>query len=292
MSNDKPPRSSVPPRAMQDSMHDAIEGPPSKDRETLEPCAACSGCRLCGGARMTTPMRNARWRTTRRSIPMRDSVRAAFVTFTAAFEGVATWLYCDVRGLVTTAIGVLADPSSVACDMPFIRPDGTPATRLEIAREWTTVKGRADLRLAGGGAYKAITKLRLSDDGVQHVVQDKLATMERVLKGRFPAWDDFGCDAQLGLLSVAWAAGPAFNMPRFADAVERQDWTTCVLESHLDDTHNPGLTPRNAANAKLFSNAARVSNFGMDPDVLWYPGEPEPAASENAPATPTQGPSA
>lgn len=222
---------------------------------------------------------------------MRDAVRAAFVGFTARFEGVCTWLYLDVKGYVTTAIGVLAEPSGAAVAMPFMRPDGTPATGKEIAAAWLTVKSRQDLRLRGGGAFEPITTLRLTDDGVQQVVAAKLANMERVLKGRFPAWDNFPADAQLGLLSLAWASGPAFSMPRFADAVERQDWTTACGECHLDDTHNPGLTPRNGANVRLFQNAARVSAFGLDPNVLYWPGDP--VAPESVPGSGSeQGPAA
>lgn len=204
---------------------------------------------------------------------MRQAVRDAFVSFTEGFEGKCSWLYLDVKGLVTTAIGNLVDPSAAAVGLPFRHPDGSPATREEILREWVYVKSRIDLALAGGGAFARITTLRLDDAGISQVVLGKLAQTEASLKGRFPDWEDWPADAQLGLLSMAWAAGAGIHFPKFQAAALKQDWTTCTTECHLDDTNNPGLRPRNAANVRLFQNSARVQAFGLDPSILYFPSD-------------------
>ncbi len=54
---------------------------------------------------------------------------------------------------------------------------------------------------------------------------------------------------------------------KFEAAILAQDWPTCAVESHMDDSHNSGLRPRNVATRTLFWNAA----MRRDPDVLWYP---------------------
>ncbi len=51
---------------------------------------------------------------------------------------------------------------------------------------------------------------------------------------------------------MSWAAGPALVAPHWEAACKAQDWATAALQCHLDDSHNPGLRPRNAANRALY----------------------------------------
>ena len=70
---------------------------------------------------------------------MRDIVRRSFVAFSGPLEGVIPYMYADVRGLVTTAIGILIDPMSYALALPWVRRDGSPATPGEIVEDWHRV---------------------------------------------------------------------------------------------------------------------------------------------------------
>jgi GH24 family phage-related lysozyme (muramidase) len=214
---------------------------------------------------------------------MRPSVRDAFVKFTETFEGSCSWMYCDVKGLVTTGIGNLIDPVGAALPLPWLRPDGSSATPGEIIAAWQAVKAREDLTQHGGGAYRNVSNLRLSEAGIQQVVLAKLLQNDAFLKKRFTDWETWPADAQLATLSMAWAAGPGFNFPKFQRAAFVRDWGACAIECHMDDWSNPGLTPRNLANKKLFQNAAEVGRInaaalkkgtGVDPGQLFYPGSP------------------
>lgn len=191
-------------------------------------------------------------------------------------------MYLDTLGLVTCAIGNLIDPLESVIGVPFLRPDGSDATWEEISEEWHEVKARKDLAPKGGGHFAEITKLRLSDDGVAQVVARKLSQMNAHLAKRFPSYElIWPSSAQLGVLSMAWAAGPAFKAPHFEAAANTLDFLTCAKECGLH-------TARDSVNHDLFTHAAETITFGTDLDDLaphqdvvtddnrpvhWVPGE-------------------
>lgn len=205
---------------------------------------------------------------------MKDTVRPRVVPFMAQFEGVIPWMYLDVRGLVTTAIGDLIDSIGAALSCPWKNSDGTPASSQDIAAEWQLVKGHVGMALWGGGSFKTVTKLRLTPDGIVAVVAKRLDSMDRILNSRYANWEQLPDDAQLAVLSMAWAAGPAFKAPKFDAALASGNWATyatdvhgdkvlvggCAYECHLDDSQNPGLRPRNAANKALFLSLDAQNN--------------------------------
>lgn len=205
---------------------------------------------------------------------MRQAVSDAFVAFSAHFEGVCGWMYLDVLGLVTTGIGCLIDPISAAMALPWRNQDGTPTSPAIIAAVWNHIKGLQFAKDFGGYWFERASKIRLTDDGIHQVTMRKLHQFEAVLKGRFLQWEEWPADAQLGVLSMAWAMGPNFHYPKFEAAAKAQDWTACTNECHMNDEHNPGLKPRNLANITLFENAARVVANHLDPEVLHYPNRP------------------
>lgn len=217
---------------------------------------------------------------------MRDAVRQAFQAYTERFEGAVRWMYLDVRGLCTTAIGNLIDPIETALGLPFVRPDGMPATRDEIATEWRRVKALQSMAKLGGYAFRNVTTLRLTPAGVVDIVDAKLDAVDKQLAARFSGYKDWPADAQLGTLSLAWACGAAFRFTRFEAAVSALDFDTAARESQMDATGNPGLRPRNAAQLVLFSNAARVLAGGdYSPETLYWPEalpvEPPPPTEDD-----------
>ncbi len=203
---------------------------------------------------------------------MRPSVRAAFLKFTSQFEGTVPFFYCDVLGLVTIARGSLVDPISTALDLPLMQSDGTRANRNEIAAAWRAVKSRQDLRAHGGMAYGGLTTLRLTPAAMDTLTYDKLDANEAQLIARFEGYAGWPADAQLGLLSMAWAMGPAFHFPKFALAVAQQDFATASVECQIGQPPVPH--ERNAANALLFANAGHVVAYELDYDTLYYPMSP------------------
>ncbi len=207
---------------------------------------------------------------------MRQSVRDAFVSFTEKFEGSVNVMYVDILGLVTCGVGNLIDPIGTALDLPFLRADGSMASRAEIGSEWRLMKLTPGLSHLGWTAAAKIAKLHLSPEGISQLVAGKLAANEHYLvemKNEFPDFSTFPADAQLAVLSMAWAMGPAFppRFPKFTAAMHRRDFAAAALLSHMEDSHNAGLRPRNAADIVLLDNAAAVEKAGADPEVLRYP---------------------
>ena len=202
---------------------------------------------------------------------MKDAVRAAWLDFSIRFEGYVPWLYLDVLGLVTIGVGNLVDPLALALELPFVHRDGSPASREEVWSAWFAVKNRQDLAKRGHLAFEALTHVRMTREGVEKLVLGKLVQNELVLVQRWPGWHEWPADAQLGALSMAWAAGPKFYAPKFTAAAAAKDFLTCAKECRFQDANNPGLRPRNDANQVCFQNAARVLMAGLDPYVLRYP---------------------
>jgi GH24 family phage-related lysozyme (muramidase) len=208
---------------------------------------------------------------------MYQSVHDNFITFTTQFEGRVKWMYLDIKGLVSTGIGNLIDPVSLALPLPWVHnSDGASASQTEITNEWNKVKGDQSLAQKG---YKAAappyTSLHLTDDQINQLVMSKLSQFEATLKKttEFANLDSWPADAQLGLFSMAWAMGPGFGpgWPSFRAACAAQDWAGAAKNGHMNDTHNPGLRPRNQANVLLFTNAQAVKDQVLDYSVLHWP---------------------
>jgi GH24 family phage-related lysozyme (muramidase) len=199
---------------------------------------------------------------------MQASVRAAWCDFNRSLEGWISWMYLDVKGLVTSGMGNLIDPAGAALTLPWVDGTGAAASQADIQAEWQQVKGNLALAHQGANAAKQVTTLRLGDSDIGALVLAKLDHNENILKSyaafsRFDAWP---ADAQLGLLSMAWAMGPGFgpNFPHFAQAVDAGDFATAAGDCEMNASANPGLVRRNAANRQAFLYAAGAT----DPTAL------------------------
>lgn len=188
---------------------------------------------------------------------MHTSVRMIWPEFSRRYEGRLPFMYLDIKGLVTTGIGNLADPVSLALRMPWRSADGSTATDAAIRAEWAAVKARKDL-IQDPAAFKGVTELRLSSDGIDQIMTSKLLQNEAIIRQVWPAWDTFPADAQLGVLSMAWAMGPYFwqKFPRFTRHIAARDWTRAADECLISETGNPGVRGRNVANRACFLDAA------------------------------------
>jgi GH24 family phage-related lysozyme (muramidase) len=195
---------------------------------------------------------------------MFSSVQSIFPSFSAGFEGRIPYMYLDILGLVTVGIGNLIDPVATAQALPFCfkNPPGNPATQDQITAEWQTLKNDPSLAAKGHLACEAITQLALSNGAIDSLVLAKLTQNESFLKRQqwFLSFDTWPADAQLGLLSMAWAMGPGGpgGFLHFRAACQALDFKTAAAQCQMNAAGNPGLVPRNTANVTLFSNAAIV----------------------------------
>jgi hypothetical protein len=218
---------------------------------------------------------------------MKSAVEAAWFKFTDKFEGNVPFMYLDVKGLVTFGRGNLADPCSLALAIKWVhKSDGSPAMGTEIITDWVAVK-QSGMTGHSWKDFETVTKLRVDAEALDAFDMQKTKEMENYLKNRpqFKDFDYWPADAQLGLLGMAWAMGPAFQFPHFQAACAKQDWQTCAGkdgdpvvnpalrgEAWMNDQGNPGLRPRNLATRLCFQNAAMVMDTpSLDPDVLYWP---------------------
>lgn len=220
---------------------------------------------------------------------MRPAVVTAFPKFTIPKEGRVPFLYLDYADppgpYVTIAVGNLVDPISTALDLPLMRPDGRPASRAEIAAAWERVKARTDLAPHGGWAFHNVTDLRLTEEGLDRVVMQKLLSVDAQLAAKFPDWEDWCCDAQLFGLSWAWAVGANAKYPKMIAALRAGDFETAAYECTI--TPNRGsIVHRNEANRILLRNAARVVGMHLDPDRLFFPTDLAAIEQDNIPTRP------
>ena len=209
---------------------------------------------------------------------MFPSVQSAFRGFNATFEGVIPFMYLDIKGLVTVGIGNLIDPVELAQALPF-RFKGnpaSPATKDQIAAEWRMLKSNPDLACEGYEACEPLTQLELDDASINALISGRLIRNQAILKRQpwFESFETWPADAQLGLLSMAWAMGPGGpgEFPHFRAACQDLDFVTAAAQCEMDEEGNPGLIPRNRANITLFSNAAVVLKGNAEArSALYYP---------------------
>jgi GH24 family phage-related lysozyme (muramidase) len=187
---------------------------------------------------------------------MRPDVLRVFPEFSRRWEGDVGWFYVDVLGLVTIGIGCLVDPLERALSLPMVRrSDGSKATKAEIRASWEAVKGAADrLKRLHFRYARDYSTVELPRSGIDQLMLERLAASEAWLRKTFPAWGECPADAQLGIVSMAWAAGANFTakFPRFTAAARAGDWWTCADECRLREEGNPGVVPRNLADRYLF----------------------------------------
>ncbi|HEV8245687.1 MAG TPA: hypothetical protein VGP93_07960 [Polyangiaceae bacterium] len=221
---------------------------------------------------------------------MHQSVLDAFVPFTKPMEGCVPHLYCDVLGLITTGIGNLVDPVSLALQLPWKLPDGSLASETEIRAQWRALKNQCDRLKHLHYAYAGkVTTMRLTDADIAELVEGKLLENERFMRKALPDWDEFPADAQLGCCSMAWAVGPAFTakFSNFTKFANKQDWISAKACCTIRTAGNPGIIPRNRANELCFENAATVVEFSLDRSVLHWPNAAKQEAVAPSPANET-----
>ena len=113
------------------------------------------------------------------------------------------------------------------------------------------------------------TSLHIDSAEIDRIVAVKLEQNESFLTGRaeFADFGNWPADAQLGLLSMAWALGPAFRFPKFQAFAANRDWEGAADECTFGP-HVGTINERNDLDQQCFHNATRVDVEGLDPSIL------------------------
>jgi len=210
---------------------------------------------------------------------MQHAVFNAWRPFNEPLEGCVNWMYLDTHNppLVTTGMGNMIDSISMALSLPWRwSGSGALAKPAAITAEWNKVKADTKLSQQGAKAASYVTQLRLSQTALDKLITTRLLANADTLKdnpafARFEAWP---ADAQLGLLSMAWAMGPSFasGFPKFSAACKSLDFTTAAAECQMNGSPPPAR--RNAATKLAFTLAADVVADDGDPALLHSPVPP------------------
>lgn len=209
---------------------------------------------------------------------MHQSVIDRFREFSVRFEGLVHWPYLDVKGLVTVGIGNLIDPVSSALELPWVIEDtGMLAGPQQVIADWNALKSQQRLSKLHFNYARPVTKIRLTDEGVDALVRKKLLANEAHMRKYLPDWDAWPADGQLFASSMAWAVGAGWvqifkNCTAF---LLKGDWDNAAKCAAIKTEGNPGLVPRNAANQVCLHNAKTVAGRRLDPSVLYWPGHPD-----------------
>lgn len=198
-----------------------------------------------------------------------EPVRSLFIPFTDPLEGSERCMYTDITGLVTTARGKLIDfglrrktptddlgPTgpAPAATLPWKFASGAPATVTAVSQEWWRMKHFWPKTQSD--ACRRIATVFLDQVDVDRLTLEQLDGMwDQALK-YFPGLAADPPPAQLGVLSMSWAMGGAFESgyPHFDAAVLAKDWTTAAAECLMNKYPVP--TARNRKNQALFLAAA------------------------------------
>jgi len=214
-----------------------------------------------------------------------QSVVDAFFNFTRPLEGYTPYLYTDSKGFVTTGMGNLVEskgqPTADVFALPWKKPDGSLASRAEIAAAWQTVKSAWPK--VQSSASQSLTTLRLSEADVAKLVSQKMAQNQAYLASKYPGMSQWPADAQMAIHALSWAWGAGFASvwgtlgQNFAAAVNASppDFARAASIMQQASAHeesiNPGLVPRDKAVALMLENAAEALTRGSDLGSLLYP---------------------
>ena len=203
---------------------------------------------------------------------IRPAVLAAWRAWNTPLEGVCQWMYLDTLGLVTTGMGNLIDPVGLALPLPWLKQDLLPATESDIVAEWDRIKFRVELAKQGAEAARAIATLSLTDAAIDALIGSKLQSFADTLAAvpEFAAFEAWPADAQMGILSMAWAMGPNFapGWPLFRAACAAEDFATAADECWMQD-NGGDIERRNVATERAFLAAERTVTEWRDFDTLY-----------------------
>src|SRR5215203_816815 len=110
---------------------------------------------------------------------MHQSVVDAWHMFSTPLEGRIHSLYADVKGLITTGVGNLVDPISIAEQLPWTLEDGSPADKAQLRADWHKLKDAADYYSKRHWRFaRDATKVRLTDAAIDSLVARRLLEFE------------------------------------------------------------------------------------------------------------------
>ena len=147
-------------------------------------------------------------------------------------EGCVSHMYVDTVGKVTIAVGNMLPNADAAVKLHFIkRETGESATESEIRAEFEVMQEQVPAKLAS--SYKQYTKLDLSDEFIDQLLEQRLDEFELGLQNNFNDYDSYPNEAKLALMDMAFNLGNSGlvnKFPTFTKLARAQNWHGCANE--------------------------------------------------------------
>jgi hypothetical protein len=203
---------------------------------------------------------------------MWPSVRAAWRQWNEPNEGWEPFLYTDAKGLVTCGMGNLVNTVADAQRADWRNPDGSKTSPQDVAAAWQVVHDAFPAVTSTNCAR--LTSIRLTDAGIQALVDAALTSAEAELVKSLPDFAKLCADEQTANLSKAWAMGgdfiPADGFTRYAAEVEAGSYAGSETDGNY---RGVGTQGRQAQEHIAEGNAQVVKDNGLDPSRLYWPAD-------------------
>ena len=187
---------------------------------------------------------------------MRQAAISIFEAKTRALEGVIPWPYLDTRGIVTIGIGHAVESRAEWLSLPFdLDPIQSPATsEVYLVLVWSRLHSLSFGPDLAAGWYASKSTLRLTDQAISALFQSDVSKLETYARGIFVYYDDYGCDAQMGIISMLYSVGPGgiHGFPLCCSAIRTRSWATAAAQCHMQGCSDA----RNALTRSCFLAAA------------------------------------
>jgi len=187
---------------------------------------------------------------------MRQAAISIFEAKTRALEGVIPWPYLDTRGIVTIGIGHAVESRAEWLSLPFVLdPIQSPATsEVYLVLVWSRLHSLSFGPDLAADWYASKSTLRLTDQAISALFQSDVTKLETYARGIFSGYDDYGCDAQMGIISMLYSVCPGgiHGFPLCCSAIRTRSWATAAAQCHMQGCSDA----RNALTRSCFLAAA------------------------------------
>ncbi|MCB1738441.1 MAG: hypothetical protein KDI42_09970, partial [Gammaproteobacteria bacterium] len=157
-------------------------------------------------------------------------------------EGSIPWMYLDTVGKVTVGVGNMLPNVSAAQALAFVDANGAAASAVRVAGDFRAVSSLPAGKVAR--VYKHVTTVRLTEAGINDLLDGRITEFETGLRRLFPDYDDFPDPARMGILDMAFNLGLNgldTKFPSFCRNARNRDWQGCAQQCHrrgISDARN------------------------------------------------------
>lgn len=171
-----------------------------------------------------------------------DQFRAQVRALLKAGEGSIPWMYLDTVGKVTVGVGNMLPDVAAAQALAFVDANGAAASAVRIAGDYRAVASLPAGKVAR--VYRHVTTVRLTESGIDDLLDARITEFETGLRRLFPDFDAFPDPARMGVLDMAFNLGLhglETKFPSFCRNVRNRDWQGCAQQCHrrgISDARN------------------------------------------------------